>query len=57
MAVRPPPVSSEAPQPLSPGERRTVKRADAEPFVAQIATARIVPRRSGRRSTPEAIHD
>ena len=46
-----------APRRLSPGERRTVKRADAEAFVAEIATARIVPRRSGRRPTPEAIHD
>jgi len=43
--------------PLSRGERRTVKRADAEAFVAQIATAQIVPRRSRRRPTPEAIHD
>jgi transposase len=35
-----------APQPLSAGERRTVAAAECEPFVAEIAAAQVVPRRS-----------
>ena len=46
-----------APQPLSPGEQRTVKASECEAFVAQIATAHLVPRAPSRRKTQkEAAH-
>jgi transposase len=38
---------------LSPGERRTVRAADCTDFVAQIAAARLVPRRSRQPKLPE----
>jgi transposase len=47
-----------APQPLSSGERRTVKRADCEAFIAEIATAHLVPRPPKRRKAQEvATHE
>jgi transposase len=38
---------------LSPGERRTVRAAECAAFVAEIATAQLVPRPSKRRKTQE----
>jgi transposase len=35
-----------SPRPLSPGEKRTVKQAGAEPLVARISAPQVVPRRS-----------
>jgi transposase len=47
-----------APRPLSPGERRTVKEADCEAFVAEIAAAHLVPRPPKRGKLQEAAtHD
>lgn len=48
-----------APQPLSPGERRTVRRTDCEDFVATIGSTQIVPRRKSRREPSPATqrHD
>jgi transposase len=43
-----------SPQPLAPGERRTVQTAGAEAFVAQIAAAEVRPRRPGDRATAAA---
>ena len=37
------------PQPLSPGEQRTLRETLSENFFATIAKAQVVPRRSGRR--------
>ena len=46
------------PRPLTPGERRTVKRADCEAFIAQIDTAHLVPRPPQRRKVQEvAAHE
>jgi hypothetical protein len=46
------------PRPLSPGEQRTVKEADAEAFVAEIAVAHLVPRPPKRRKVQEvAAHE
>ena len=42
------------PQPLSPGEQRTVQRTDCAAFVAEIAVAHVVPRPSKRRRPQEA---
>jgi hypothetical protein len=44
------------PRPLSAGETRTVKQADCEVFVAQIAAVQVVPRRSGRKLKEAATH-
>jgi hypothetical protein len=41
------------PRPLSPGEQRTVERADCAAFVAEIATAHVVPRPPKRGKTQE----
>jgi transposase len=41
------------PRPLSPGEQRTVERADCAAFVAEIASAHVVPRPPKRRKTQE----
>jgi transposase len=48
-----------APRPLSSGERRTVRRADCDVFVAQIAATQIVPRRANRHDPQPATqrHD
>jgi transposase len=48
-----------APRPLSPGERRTVRRTDCDVFVATIAAAQIVPRRKPSRDPEPATqrHD
>jgi transposase len=43
-----------APLPLSPGERRVVKAAACDAFVAEIAAARLTPRPSNRRNIQEA---
>lgn len=40
-----------APQPLSPGERRTVRQSGCQQFVATIAASQIVPRSPTSRST------
>jgi transposase len=46
-----------APHPLSPGERRTVRQAQCEGFVTQIAATQVVPRAPKRRKTQDAaIH-
>lgn len=45
-----------APQPLSPGERRTVHASGCAEFVTQIASAQVVPRRMARRDPAVAIH-
>jgi transposase len=37
-----------SPQPLSPGEQRTIRAAECAEFVAQIAAAQLVPRRSSQ---------
>jgi hypothetical protein len=42
------------PQPMSPGERRTVKAVGCDGFVAEIATARLTPRAPNRRKIQEA---
>ena len=46
------------PYPLSPGEQRTVQAAGCQGFVAQIAAAQLVPRRTAagktRKATPHA---
>jgi transposase len=42
------------PRPLSPGEQRTVKQSDGEVFVAQIAAAHVVPRRTAASPTSHA---
>ena len=48
-----------APRPLSPGERRTVRRTDCDVFVAEIAATQIVPRRKPPRAPQPALqrHD
>jgi transposase len=47
-----------SPQPLSPGERRTVKAAGCDAFVAQIARAHLVPRPPKRPKLQEvAAHE
>lgn len=42
------------PRPLSPGEQRTVNDAGSTQFVAQIGRTQIVPRRTGRKTSPSA---
>jgi transposase len=42
-----------SPHPLSPGERRTVHRADCVAFVAEITAAHLVPRPPKRRNVQE----
>lgn len=44
------------PQPLSPGEQRTVEAAGCQEFVAQIAQSQIVPRRAARKARIAESH-
>ena len=46
-----------APQPLSPGEQRTVRETASAEFVAQISQTQVVPRRSAARPTAPHCRD